>query len=298
MITIFANFRINDEQRFQNLKKSFFSFYKSNINNWIINIRGNKKNEVRTFFEKNILQKFKITHLESQEGWLRDSKELCSEELSNYIFCWNEDHVNMVSEQRFNNYVQQIIDNNIDQFVYSWFHLGELPKSFEISALRKKDDLYILDDYNYYNHKERLKLIKEKKYCTVQYLISLIGIFKKEFFLEILNTDDPLLKRWDKKTPFDFEKAHYDIHWLPFRYACPKEEFFACIDDDHGQENYCINNRVKKTTNSLNVGLKFKNKNIFILIFKLFRYPIFKIWVFIREIINKRNSINKFQKKL
>ena len=298
MITIFANFRINDEERFQNLQKSFFSFYKSNINNWIINIRGNKKDEVCKFLEKNILQKFKITHLESKEGWFNDSKELCNQELSDYIFCWNEDHINMVNEEKFNNYIQQIIDNKIDHFIYSWFHFGDLPKSFEINATKKKDYLYIID-YNYYNHKNRLKLIKDKKYYTQEYIISLQGIFKKELFLKILNTDDPLLKRWNKKTPFDFEKTPYDIHWLPFQYACPKEEFFACIDDDAGQKNYCINNRSKKVIiNNINNRFKFKDKKIIIYILKLFRYPIFKFWIFIREIINKRNAINKFQQKI
>ena len=83
MITIFANFRINDEERFQNLQKSFFSFYKSNINNWIINIRGNKKDEVCKFLEKNILQTMK--DLSNYLKLIKNDKNYNKFEMMNHI---------------------------------------------------------------------------------------------------------------------------------------------------------------------------------------------------------------------
>lgn len=298
MVTIFANFRINDEQRFKNLKRSFFSFYKANINNWIINIRGTKKKEVREFLEKNIIQNFEISHLDSPEGWFYDTQKLTKQGLSDYIFTWNEDHINMVNEEKFNHYIKYIIENNIDQFTYSWFHLGDMFKSFQISNHKKKDIISYID-LNYHSHRERLKLIKDKGYFTQEFIISLQGIFKKDFFLKIINTDDPFLKRWNKNTPFDFEKIERDIHWLPFRYACPNEEFFACLDDDAGHKGYCLNHRNKIVTkNESFIYSKIKNKNIFRIILLIIRFPLSHICIQVREIVNRLYSIYKYLKKI
>ena len=51
--SVFANFFIDTEERFLRLKDSFFSFNKANINEWLINIRGDFKNEVKNFLEEN-----------------------------------------------------------------------------------------------------------------------------------------------------------------------------------------------------------------------------------------------------
>ena len=51
-ISVFANFYINDQERFLRLQDSFLSFFKSNIDRWYINIRGNKKKISYKFFKK------------------------------------------------------------------------------------------------------------------------------------------------------------------------------------------------------------------------------------------------------
>ena len=55
--------------------------------------------------------------------------------------------------------------------------------------------------------------------------------------------NDPILRRWPKETPFDFEKKLKDIHWLPFRMSISKDELFACIDDDNGIKGYSLHSR-------------------------------------------------------
>jgi|TARA_B110000495_G_C22509073_1_gene311642 hypothetical protein len=52
--TVFANFNIDGEERFLRMQDSFFSFYKSNILEWHINVRGDYKEKVKKFLEKNI----------------------------------------------------------------------------------------------------------------------------------------------------------------------------------------------------------------------------------------------------
>ena len=53
-LTVFANILIDDEERFQRLQESFFSFYKCDINYWVINVRGKYKEQTKLFLEKNL----------------------------------------------------------------------------------------------------------------------------------------------------------------------------------------------------------------------------------------------------
>ena len=53
-LTVFANILIYDEERFQRLQESFFSFYKCDINYWVINVRGKYKEQTKLFLEKNL----------------------------------------------------------------------------------------------------------------------------------------------------------------------------------------------------------------------------------------------------
>ena len=59
----------------------------------------------------------------------------------------------------------------------------------------------------------------------------------------MLKKRKPFLRRYNKFTPFDFEKRIQDTSWLPFLKGLPLKELFACIDDDHNQLNYSLINR-------------------------------------------------------
>jgi len=65
------------------------------------------------------------------------------------------------------------------------------------------------------------------------YLISLASIMSIQTFKAILGKRDPRLRRHSKHTPFDFEKNHNDVHWLPLRTGILRVELFANIDRDH-----------------------------------------------------------------
>ena len=51
-LSIFANFFIDSEERLQQMKDSFLSFKSINAQQWVINIRGKYKTEVRAFLEE------------------------------------------------------------------------------------------------------------------------------------------------------------------------------------------------------------------------------------------------------
>ena len=63
--TVFANFFIDNEERFQRMKDSFYSFKDSEPKQWLINIRGKLKNQAGEFLKKEIGNKANIFYLQS-----------------------------------------------------------------------------------------------------------------------------------------------------------------------------------------------------------------------------------------
>ena len=84
--SVFANFFIDTNERFERLKDSFFSFNKANINEWLINIRGDYKYDVQKFLNQNVKENLKIFFLESNEGWIEDSLEIIKNNNTDIIF--------------------------------------------------------------------------------------------------------------------------------------------------------------------------------------------------------------------
>ena len=53
-LAIFANFLIDNEERFQRMKDSFNSFKDAKPNQWVVNIRGSYKDEAGDFLKKEL----------------------------------------------------------------------------------------------------------------------------------------------------------------------------------------------------------------------------------------------------
>ena len=230
-LAVFANFRIDSNERLKRMKDSYFSFENSRINQWIINIRGKYKKSAAKFLDKKLGKKLYLSTLETGNGWFFDSKIIAKKISSDYIFFWIEDHICICDKNKFNLIINEIKKNNIDYFQYSWFGGGLFLEEFK--NIKKKKLRYIsFLNYNILAHKTRCKNA-EQTLGIKPYILGTQGIFKKEFFLKILNSKRPFLRRWHKDTPFDFEKNGNDTYILPIRYGLPKFEVFSSIDDDN-----------------------------------------------------------------
>ncbi len=284
-ISVFANIKVDDIIRFERLKLSFESFKDYNFENWVINIRGLYRVKVSEYLKKNLLrEKLEISTQENTDNWFLDTQKLFPKIKGDFIFLWNEDHINITDQNNFNNIIQDIIDNKVDQFRYTWFHDGLDVKSAQLAGFSIGDRI-LFDNYTFKKHAKRIKLCKKLDLKSDIFIVSMTSIFKKTLFKKILFTDDPLIKRWNKNTPFDFEKCSYDIHWLPFKLAYPKKEFFASIDDNHGQKKYSLIERglIDKNLGDKKIK-KLKSRNI---TFKnLLFYPFRILKIFLRELIN------------
>lgn len=276
-ISVFGNFLINDERRFERLKKSFLSFYKADIDSWVVNIRGSYKYQVKDFLIKKINSNLNISFKDSSNGWFYDTHELLKYLNTEYIFLWNEDHINLKNEIFFNRIVDEVIENDLDHLIYSLHYGGHSVESFSLNESIKSENLIFIN-CDKKIHLKRINLINQKNLMGHSYIISLISIIKKNLFEKIINSNDPLIKRWPKNTPFDFEKSDLDVHWLPLKIGTTTEEFFKCMDKDWDFNT-------KKLIKNDNVIYK---KNFYSeLLIKIIKPIIKPAIIIIRETVNK-----------
>jgi hypothetical protein len=217
------------------MQDSFRSFCNADIEKWIINIRGPYKYQAGEFLKNNLGDKLKLYELNSIEGWFFDSRQMLDEINSDYVFFWIEDHLNInKSQQIINNVVMDMKEFNVESLWYSWFHYNKAYRDiskFESNTIEYFD----LDRSNF---------VKVLAVVPLHYIVSCVSILKCSLFKKIINTDDNIIaKKWPKETPFEFEKSHKDLHWLPMRCAILKEELFVPIDDDSEHPGSCLISR-------------------------------------------------------
>lgn len=240
-ISVFANFYINDYERFLRMKDSFLSFNKAKIDMWVINVRGKfSKKSIEFLNTKLKKQNFYISSFDSG-FWFNDSKQLLDKIDTKYVFFWVEDHICLRQPKVFNSIINEMDANDIDYLQYSWFIKGLNLKS--LHNIRFKQDKNILFlNYTKSILRKRLNWFKTNNIKNnLLYVISQQSILKLELFTKILNIKE--FSFFKKNLPFAFEKNHRYTNWLPYKIGIVKKEFFASIDDDVGHKDYSLISR-------------------------------------------------------
>lgn len=125
-LSIFANFRINNEERFLRMKDSFLSFRDLGAEKWIINIRGSYSIEAMQFLRDNLGFKLIPFQLDGSEGWLHDSRLMESAINSDFILNWIEDHINLLQETSiYKDLFHEMNVNKVDYMCYSFFAIHQ-----------------------------------------------------------------------------------------------------------------------------------------------------------------------------
>lgn len=268
-LTVIANMLINNPKRLQHLKDSFFSF-KDISDDWLINIRGDMRKETIDFLRTQLGDKMIAFELLDDRifggGWFKNSLEMLAKAKHDYIFLWNEDHINLIAQGNYANIIKEMAKERVDYMMYSWWLFGEYRKNFMVENLKQHQYIDIV-----YLTKELWK--KQLKRGYDKYIISMAGIFNKNFLIKLLQKErfklpkffttnifrvmillDKMgiefnhrqyydginrilfgkLTKWPKNYPFELEKSPYRWDILPIKMGLPKEELFACIDDDLG----------------------------------------------------------------
>jgi hypothetical protein len=295
MLSVFANFRIDSNERFNRLKDSFLSFKDCDIDNWVINIRGNFKNEVAIFLSENIISTdIQITYLESPSGWIFDSLRLVDSIKNDYVFFWIEDHILTNKTHVLDEVVLELRLNKIDHLHYSWFHFGKNINIFKLNNFFETKNL-LYKNLKFLNNLQ-WQFSTKFHYNNYNYLVSCCSISSKNFFIKILECRTPFVKRWPSATPFDFEKRPFDFDILPATIAVPKKELFASIDDDHGQTGYSLISRgkyIKREDRSITSPIILHENKFLRKIISIFFY----IYLLFRDLLNSLLSVIFYFKK-
>lgn len=227
---VVSNFRIDSNVRLQRMKDSFESFKDADISSWYINVRGSHAHLAMKFLKQNISQENQVTCTESGKGWFYDTSMMIQDINDGYILYWIEDHINTVSVEVLDSVFKAIERSRIDQIQYSFFNRAKYDSCESI--LSDENQYFRVVDFSDEIWRKFLSNCNDRKVIN-PYLISLASIMSTRCFKNIVSKRDPLFRRHSKHTPFDFEKNHKDIHWLPLRTAFLRTELFASIDADH-----------------------------------------------------------------
>ncbi len=228
---IFANFRIDSIERLQRMKDSFDSFKSSNIEEFVMNIRGQYADEAKSYIELNFQGDKFISTLESNKGWFFDSRNLFSKINSSVVFFWIEDHICLCEVDIINEIVEVIDNEKIDYLEYSWFS-GDLIHLISKSITSKSTQNVLHFKLDMVSNDFKNKCYQEL-IGRLPYIVSCAAFYSRNFFEMILFSNHPIVPRWPINTPFDFEKRWDDLHLLPFNIGFLKRELFAAIDDDN-----------------------------------------------------------------
>jgi hypothetical protein len=223
-LTIFANFYIDDEERFLRMKDSLQSMKSIIVDRYVVNVRGRFANQAIGYLKSNVESLF-VFSIESSTGWFYDTSKLSHLIKTSYVLLWIEDHICMAPES-INDVVDEMEKCNADLLTYTFWKNGKFLQRYS------EADQVDVGAITWFDHTVEINNRLRNK----SYLISYASIIKKSLFEKVIK-DRGSEQRWPKKTPFDFEKAPMDIKWLPLRRANPKKELFASIDDEQGEED-------------------------------------------------------------
>lgn len=272
MLSILANFKIDSKEKLLHLKKSFYSF-DTISDNWVINIRGKYKKDAINFLKSKLRNKLILFELlDDSKGWSKNTLQMLTSVKHNYVLLWNEDHCNIVKQEKYSHILGEMQREKTDYLLYSWWDFGNSRKAFDFVDFQRGKfiDSILLT-------KEIWDKVRESGHNY--YVVSLIGIFSKSFLEKLLVKDTHYfpyhittkllwllgifqslgfnieekkrfefinkiffykLRKYPEETPFNLEMEPYRNDILPFKLGIPKEELFVCIDDNHGYDNYSL----------------------------------------------------------
>ena len=233
LLNIFANFRIDSEERFIRMKNSFYSFNNISADRWVINARGPYAKGTMEFLHANLNGRLIAHEKCSGEGWFNDTRQMLPDIDGDYVLFWIEDHASIVETTLLESVIKEMKEKDVDSMWYSWWQYGNLRKRYQGVQLSPGNNIDCFD-YTVENN----NIVQSN---GESFIISAVSIFKSSFFKKLILADD--FRGSDKNTPFDFEKPGSAAHWLPFKAALPKQELFACIDNDHSVKGYCLRAR-------------------------------------------------------
>lgn len=233
-ITFLYNVRINSRVRMDRLLSNINQV--SSLDAFPISLR------VRGALADNVAQALNVKKVllyssQNNSSWKINLLEQVLQSSSEYFVLMQEDH-SLVCDGKF------LIDSLVDfkKLNLDFMPLSFLPQYDPLVQLMRVNGLTLTESGNVkYIHIDRKVAKKLKK--NDNYLINLVGIFRRDLLIKVLLSRRPFIKYFAADTPFDMEQRPSQKWFLPINWALPAREIFGCIDDDHGVEGYSLISR-------------------------------------------------------
>jgi hypothetical protein len=273
-VTIFANLRINNPDRLQHLKDSLRSF-DALSDDWLINIRGTLRLEAIGFLKENLGDRMTLFELlDDKRGWMENALAMLEKARYEYIFFWNEDQINIATQEFLRNAIDEMRAVNADYMFYTHFphwrgrfdlnaegglvHPGKFTDYADLTADSLKilfpvqDRSCIVSSPSVFKksfleklmrlEKNKLPMFVTDNFYRLMTALNRLGItFDQRRGYDLVNKLLLFkLRKFPKETPFELEITQDRLYILPYRVAVPKRELFVCIDDDFGIPGYSL----------------------------------------------------------
>lgn len=273
MVTALCNVYINSEGKFALFKDNFSKVYPIS-DNWLVYIRGKYRKQVVVYIKKEFKDyKNNVIFFNNlfDGNWAKSTSEMIKKSRYDYIYVFLEDHFLQTPLKHFKDVLNNMKENHIDYFQYSFFNIGLPTYSIEHLYPDSVDHFYTFN----LNSDQLPGLRKTNKSF---YPYSLTSVSSKKFFNKLLKIEKKHLVRvpilvqalmenmmffyprdraiWFKinqltkfiglrfviyppASPFNLEKSLFDCdkEILPFKVGTLKEELFANWDDDNKLSN-------------------------------------------------------------
>jgi len=169
--------------------------------------------------------KFRLRVGDDYDEWRTNTFQQVWESQTPYVLLLQEDHQLVSNINDFQRFVLEVVSANVDVWQPSFFpEYHKNRKILEPIDIRSAESSMVAD-----LDKRSWKKIEV---IDKNYLISLVGLYKKDLCLTLLKSPHPFLRHYHPSTPFDFEQSQSQTWFLPIRYGLPKKEIMGCIDDD------------------------------------------------------------------
>lgn len=234
-VALLLNVRINELHKFERLKLLILSLTNMDGLFFSIRIRGDYSADF-AIFEREHLRRVKkqIIYGETYLSWQANTLEQVQNLGQDYFILLNEDHQLVTDLDLLEQFLHECISERVGAAQLSWFpHYSHLRKQLDGAPS------------NALNRIAAMKNIDESWWKSLQpqdkiHIISLIGLYQRDTLIELLSNWRPFIKKYSFQAPFNFERSPQESWYLPLNFALPRQELFACIDDDMKIPGYSL----------------------------------------------------------
>jgi len=221
---VYGNILINDQLKFEALKYTlpqWANYWKSPV---FLRVRGEYSEAVADFCAN--MENVECVQGAAYRQWRMQTWWDLRRKDSRFVMLFLEDHMLAKSPPDSSVLLQELVAHEVKVFQYSWNAQYQKISRYVQDALGSTNDLGVYLPLSRQNRNEILKI-------DTRCFISMTSVFEVDFFLRILKSSRPFVRKLDPRAPYSLEQKPESTWYLPIVFGVSKSELGICIDDDN-----------------------------------------------------------------